>query len=191
MPVPLLVYRVAQDDPKKNTALKAERFGLVTILPPKTHAIPRGSLLLDPFAPQAMSPLDRETALKRGIVAFDCSWKWAERTFPEARPRTQPRALPFLLAANPVNYGRPFILSTVEALAASLYIIGEPDQARFLMSKFNWGETFFTLNKEPLEEYASAKNSAEVVEKQKLFLPDDFQPVPPEEIDDRDLDLRG
>lgn len=184
MPVPLLVYRVAQDDPKKNTALKAHRFGLVELLPTRIAAIPKGGILLDPFAPQAISPLDREVAEKRGLIAFDCSWEYAEQAFPIVRTRTVPRALPFLLAGNPVNYGKPFMLSTVEALAASLIILGEREQGEFLLGKFNWGHSFLSLNKEPLEEYASAKNSAEVVAKQRLFLPDEVVPEPPPDAGD-------
>jgi len=80
------------------------------------------------------------------------------------------RALPFLVAANPVNYGKPFKLSTVEALAAGLIILGERSQAELILSKFNWGHVFLKLNHEPLQEYAAAKNSAEVVRIQNAYL---------------------
>ncbi len=71
--------------------------------------------------------------------------------------------MPFLVAANPVNYGRPQVLSSVEALAAALVILGEGDQAQALLAKFKWGPTFLTLNAEPLRAYRDASNSRQVV----------------------------
>ncbi len=102
------------DDPKKCTARKLARFDL-TELHRTARATPYG-IVLNPHAEQALSPADR--AETDTLVALDCSWESAERALFEM-PGVH-RALPFLVAANPVNYGKPFRLNTVEAFAAGL-----------------------------------------------------------------------
>jgi pre-rRNA-processing protein TSR3 len=77
-----------------------------------------------------------------------------------------------MLAANPVNWGKPMRLSSVEALAASLYILGERKQAETILSKFTWGMNFIKLNQEPLDRYAGASSSAEVVGIQADYVPE-------------------
>ena len=75
-----------------------------------------------------------------------------------------------MIATNPVNYGKACILSTVEAVAATLYITRFKDEARNLMDGFKWGHTFLELNHELLESYSEADTSAEVVRIQNEFL---------------------
>lgn len=179
---PIIVYHVSQDDPKKNTARKLARFGLATLVD-RVERVPRGAVLLDPFAPRALSRQDAASAETRGLVALDCSWRHAEHVFPKVREKTEARALPFLLAANPVNYGKAFQLSTVEALAAACHIMGDAEQARTMMAKFGWGETFLALNANPLMDYAAAQTSAEVVAAMDAYLPDEPEPAANDEGD--------
>ena len=55
------------------------------------------------------------------------------------------------MAANPVNFGKPCMLSSIEAIAASLYILGDPNRAAKILSCVGWGIRFLEVNKEPLE----------------------------------------
>lgn len=154
------------DDPDKCTARKLSRFDLAE-LHRSDRATPAG-IILNPHAEQALSPADAELARERGLVALDCSWESAgEKQF---SMRGEHRALPYLVAANPVNFGRPMELTTVEAFAAGLHILGEPEQADEILSKFTWGETFSELNEEPLRRYSECEDSSEIVEIQQEYL---------------------
>jgi len=162
----LLAYHAGQCDPKRCTARRLERLGLMTFVP-RPSALPKGALLLTPEADRALSRADVPRAERRGLAVVDVSWKRGE--FPKV-PQATPRALPYLLAANPVNYGKPFVLSSVEALAAALVIFGHEDEARTILAKFVWGGQFLALNREPLDAYMSAKDSTGVVAAQAEFI---------------------
>lgn len=164
----LYFYDGKQCDPKKCTGRKLARFDLLKEVP-RFSMIPRRSIILAP-SQKVLSIEDEHTAKKRGIVVLDLSWNEVEDNFPSMKRYGEERALPFLIAANPVNYGKVLKLSSAEALSASLYILGHVEQAEKIMSKFKWGPTFLTLNKEPLEEYRKAKNAKEVLEAQALFV---------------------
>ncbi|MFB6132705.1 MAG: DUF367 family protein, partial [Halanaeroarchaeum sp.] len=152
------------DDPEKCTARKLSRFEMAE-LHRSNRATPRG-IVLDPFAERALSPADREVG--ENLVALDVSWDTAEAE--GVALAGDHRALPYLVAANPVNFGRPFRLTTVEALAAALVILGERSHAEDLLSKFTWGETFLELNDEPLRRYADCEDSGDVVAVQAEYL---------------------
>jgi len=164
--VELHIRYEGDDDPQKCTARKLDKFDRAR-LHRSHHATPYG-VVLNPHAETALSPADRETAADGALVALDCSWESAgEAQFSLAGEH---RALPYLVAANPVNFGRPMQLTTVEALAAALVIFQEREQAEDILCKFTWGETFLELNDEPLRRYANCKNSIEVVEIQQEYL---------------------
>lgn len=167
-PVLVTVYHAKQCDPKKCSTLKLKRHNLVRVVH-RTREIPRGAVILNPFTSKAFSPTDRQILEKRGLTALDCSWVHAKEVF-KSSGNWAARCLPYLVAANPVNYGKPTKLSTVEALSAALYIAGFHEQAEELLSKFKWGLQFITLNRELLDAYAQAKDSTEVVEVQLDFL---------------------
>lgn len=131
--------------------------------------IPHGSVVLNPVSETAFSRADREVLLVSGLVALDCSWKTAEQVFASSKFGVQ-RALPYLVAANPINTYKPIKLSTAEAIAAALYIAGFKELSENIMSIFKWGPSFITLNYELLEEYSNCSTSREVVQVQKAYM---------------------
>jgi pre-rRNA-processing protein TSR3 len=162
--IPLLAYRDNTCDPRKCSVAKMKRFGMVRILS-RIVDIPRNTLLLDPTAERALSPIDTGVS---SITVLDCSWEVLDTS--TVRSHRKRRALPFLLAANPLHYGRPFQLSSIEAFAAALFILGEREQSVQILSLYTWGCRFLELNDEPLTLYANAKDSTEIVAIQAGYL---------------------
>jgi pre-rRNA-processing protein TSR3 len=118
--------------------------------------------VLNPFSEIAFSPADRERVEDFGLVALDCSWEHAQKVLSRHVKGTS-RCLPILIAGNPVNFGKATKLTTAEAIAAALYIAGFKEKATDLLSIFTWGHTFLELNGVLLDNYAQARNSAEIV----------------------------
>ena len=155
-----------QCDPKKCTAKKMVKFGLAENV--GVASIPPGAIVLSPFAEQALSPADAKHAKKHGLAVIDMTWTNIDG-FPKVRKANE-RALPYLLASNPVNWGRPMELNSAEAAFASLIIFGEKEQADGFVGRFNWAPEFLKLNGELLDEYSKAKDSTDVVRIQNEYV---------------------
>ncbi len=161
----IIIYHANQCDPKRCTGLKLKRHGLARVVT-SIRFLPRRAIVLNPFAEIAFSPADRQRIKDFGLAALDCSWEHAQKVL-SGHVKGTSRCLPILVAGNPTNYAKATKLSTVEAIAGALYIAGFKDEAANLLSIFTWGHTFMELNRERLENYASARDSAEVVEIQR------------------------
>ena len=163
---------LAQDDPKKNTAILASKRGDLT-LHKTIRTLPKRGIILEPLCGKVFGPEDHDLLLKKrgALVGLDCSWANIEPSVERVMESTrlQPRMRPLLLAANPVNWGKPSRLTTAEALATVLYLVGRTEQAREVLGAFRWGERFFELNREPLDAYAAATTSEELVNLQFEF----------------------
>ena len=165
----LIVYHANEDDPRKCSARKLHKFDHAK-LETNIRKTPKDAILLNPFADKSLSKEDLAVAEKNGLLAVDCSWKNADKSFDFLDKRCKSRALPFVVASNPVNYGKPFKLTTLEAFATALYILDDVEKAEEILNLYKWGPSFLTLNKEPLEEYRKAKNSTEIIKIMKQYM---------------------
>lgn len=127
-------------------------------------------IVLTPTAEKCVSPADCSILETKGIAVVDCSWARIDETPLAALKPNHGRLLPFLVAANPINYGRPYQLSCVEAIAATMYIVGFKKLAVKYMEKFSWGHSFIELNEELLNIYSECTDSKSVVEAQAVFI---------------------
>ena len=154
-----------QDDPKKCTALKLVRLGLMKKISLKQ--VSRNAILLNPMSDDIICRTDQKY-LNSGLVVIDCSWKKGSDVFKKQFPGINKR-LPLLQAGNPTNYSKLFTLSSAEAHPATLYIAGKYDESELVLSKFKWGHTFFELNSKILQDYTQANTSDEIANIEKNY----------------------
>ncbi|CAH9072339.1 unnamed protein product [Cuscuta europaea] len=173
--VQLAMWDFGQCDAKRCTGRKLARFGLLKEL--RVNSFFNG-IALSPAGSHCISREDHVLIEQKGLAVVDCSWARLDDV-PFAKLRcAAPRLLPWLVAANPVNYGKPCQLSCVEALAAGLIICGEEESANLLLNKFKWGHAFLSLNRELLKAYSECKTSSEIILTQNEWLSRQTSQVP-------------
>jgi pre-rRNA-processing protein TSR3 len=164
----VLMYHAEQCDPRKCTGAKLLRQGLCE----EVRKVDRlkHTVFLDPYESAPLSPMDREDALKLGIGLIDASWSRALDQHDRFRARFR-RRLPHLVPVNPMNYGKLSMLTSAEAIAGALFILGDTDTARKVLSAIQWGPHFEELNAPLLECYAKAKCSDDILRLEKELFP--------------------
>ncbi|OLL26053.1 Ribosome biogenesis protein tsr3 [Neolecta irregularis DAH-3] len=167
-PVSLAMWDFNQCDPKKCSGKKLFRIGLISTILKLGNKFP--GVVITPTGSIPVSMADKEIAMQAGIAVVECSWAKVDE-LPVTRISGKcERNLPYLIAANPINHGRPWKLNCAEAFAACLSITGHQDLAQDLLSHFSWGHAFFTLNDDLLRMYRSCKDAEEVINEQNKWL---------------------
>lgn len=117
-----------------------------------------------PNGTSVVSNADKHLLEEFGAAVVECSWaRLDDVPFGKIGGKCE-RLLPYLVATNSVNYGRPWKLNCAEALAACFAIMGHSDWAELILKPFSYGEEFMRINGELFERYSGC-NDAEGVKK--------------------------
>jgi len=204
VPVNLAMWDLGQCDKKRCSGTRLVRQGLVKEL---RLGVPFPGVILSPEGRCCVSQEDLPLIKGKGLAVVDCSWNKLDDVPFNRINGAAPRLLPWLVAANPVNYGKACKLSCAEAFAAALYICGWDEAAITVMRRFKWGHGFFSANAELLDGYAACKTSSEIIALQNEYLnrgsvpgslrplddgyqPRDLPPSSSEEEEEEDGDLQ-
>ncbi|OTA02266.1 hypothetical protein A9Z42_0025970 [Trichoderma parareesei] len=146
-------------DPKRCSGKKLMKLGMMREL----HMGQRhGGVIITPNGKKVISPADRDLMDQFGAAVVECSWARTKEVQWNKVGGKCERLLPYLVAANTVNYGKPWRLNCVEALAAAFYICGHPDWAEQILAPFSYGPSFLEINSSLLKRYAACEDEAGV-----------------------------
>lgn len=154
-------------DPKRCSGKRLMRAGLMREL----HLGQRHSgVIITPNGKHTISPADRELLDAHGAAVVECSWaRTKEVQWGKVGGRCE-RLLPYLVAANTVNYGKPWRLNCAEALAAAFAICGHLDWAEQVLEPFSYGAAFLKINAKLLRLYAQCEDEKAIKKTQEEWM---------------------
>ncbi|ANQ10974.1 putative ribosome biogenesis protein [Plasmodium coatneyi] len=125
-------------------------------------------IVLTPFCDKFFSVNDKATMEKFGLSVIDCSWKSLDLL--KKCKFTNQRKLPYIIAVNSINYGKPYKLSCLESLAFCLYVCGYNKQCTDILNIYKWSSSFVNLNGELLDMYKLCNTHEEVKKVEDEFI---------------------
>jgi pre-rRNA-processing protein TSR3 len=127
-------------------------------------------VVISPKGKKIVSREDKELLDQYGAAVVEASWNRIEEVpFGRIGGKCE-RLLPYLVAANPTNYGKPWRLNCVEALAACFFICGHPDWAEDILSTFSYGRAFLDINAALLKRYEACADEDEIKKAEEVWL---------------------
>lgn len=146
-------------DPKRCSGKKLMKLGLMRDLHIGQKHL---GVVISPNAKITISPADSSILDAYGAAVVECSWaRIKEVPFSKIGGKCE-RLLPYLVAANSVNYGKPWRLNCVEALGAAFFICGKREWAEEILENFSYGKAFLEINGQVLRRYAACKDEEEI-----------------------------
>jgi pre-rRNA-processing protein TSR3 len=154
-------------DPKRCSGKKLMKLGLMREM---SVGQKHNGVIITPNARRKISPADRELLEQHGAAVVECSWaRTGEVPWAKVGGKCE-RLLPYLVAANNVNYGKPWRLNCVEALGAAFYICGHPEWAEQVLSPFSYGQSFLDINSSILRRYAACADEDAIKKTEEVWM---------------------
>lgn len=172
-------------DPRRCSGKKLMRLGMMR---PLTLGQRHQGVIITPNGKLVVSPADRPTLEQHGAAVVECSWARTKEVQWSRVGGRYERLLPYLVAANTVNYGKPWRLNCVEALAAAFAICGHLDWAEQILEPFSYGAAFLEINAALFKRYAACADADEVKKTEQEWMEKlDREYAESRENDDKDL----
>ncbi|KAL5606750.1 hypothetical protein BROUX41_003139 [Berkeleyomyces rouxiae] len=159
LPFKAACWDLGHCDPKRCSGKKLMKTGLMREL----HVGQRfPGVIITPNGKKTLSPADAPMLEQFGCAVVECSWaRMAEIQWNRVGGKCE-RLLPYLVAANTVNYGKPWRLNCAEAMAAAFAICGHLDWAETILEPFSYGQAFLDINETILKRYAACEDEAAI-----------------------------
>ena len=172
----IVLFEYKHNDPKRDSGMKLVRLGLARSLRPGDAF---KGIVLSAEGRSVLSQADRALITSAGIAAINCSWNRLDevKNIPGGNLGRH-RKLPFLVASNPINYGKAYKLNSAEAIAAALAIVGFRAEAEKVTEKFSWNDEFWRVNEEYFAVYETCTDSKSMISAQNRFMYEKMGIVP-------------